>query len=408
MPKYDLNTEFDADKIVSGSVKKALEAAGATKGELFYADPSQLRVIPGFNVRIETPDYIEHIDGLAQSMAANGFYPNKPLGGYAGKEDGADVIYVTDGHSRMKAVPIAIEKYGAEITKVPVVLKPAGQSIEDLTVALVQDNEGRPLSLMEKAVVAKRLISYGMEKLEIAKRFGTTDRHIDDLLLLAAAPAKIRTMVIESKVSGTLAVQEIRRKPEKALERLQEAIKTAAAQGKTRATAKHLSKEPKASTSQEPAAAEPNREKFVYDLKVGDEFETAYARKFARVIDEPFWEHPEGDKKKVVITQALKVTIIVERPAAPVTVADDENLSVDDDTAGLTAGLTADTGATSEQVGEVEEVEQPAGDAGEGAEVVEAEAEAASEPAAEEPAKAKGKKAKAATSETPAGDDTGL
>ncbi len=230
---------FDPDLLVGGSAKKALETISATKGELYYASPDELVEIPGFNVRVETPEYLEHIEQIALSIQANGFYPNKPLGGFAGKLDGADVIYITDGYSRRRAI-LRARELGAEIDKIPVVLKAQGTTIEDLTVALVQDNEGRPLTAMEKAIVAARLRGFNMTNVEIAQRFGCTDRYVEDLLVLAGAPKKVRDFVIAGKVSPTEAIKQVRKNPERAGDVLLVAVQTAAGAGKSKATSKHV------------------------------------------------------------------------------------------------------------------------------------------------------------------------
>jgi ParB family chromosome partitioning protein len=84
---------------------KAITEAATGKSTEYVVRVDQLRTIPGFNVRVrETDDYRQHLDALKQSIRENGFYANKPLAGYIGKEGDDDVIYVTDGHTRLEAV----------------------------------------------------------------------------------------------------------------------------------------------------------------------------------------------------------------------------------------------------------------------------------------------------------------
>jgi ParB family chromosome partitioning protein len=230
---------------------KAITEAATGKSTEYVVRADQLRTIPGFNVRVrETDDYRQHLDALKQSIRENGFYANKPLAGYIGKEGDDDVIYVTDGHTRLEAVQeINAEALndGEQIEGLPVVLKPADSNVADLTIALVQDNSGRPLTPYEMGVVVQRLA--GMKngegnplftKAEIARKLSITERYIDDLNVLVGAPAKVRTAVLEGTVSSTLAIQELRRSPKKAEERITAAVAKAKSQGRTKATRKHV------------------------------------------------------------------------------------------------------------------------------------------------------------------------
>lgn len=54
------------------------------------------------------------------------------MAGFVAKEDGNDVIFVTDGHCRYDAVELAIAE-GAELSRIPVVVAHQGTSMEDLT-----------------------------------------------------------------------------------------------------------------------------------------------------------------------------------------------------------------------------------------------------------------------------------
>jgi ParB family chromosome partitioning protein len=245
LPAVNLDLTLERGKM------KAISEAATSKSTEYVVRVDQLRTIPGFNVRVrETNDYRSDLDALKQSIRENGFYTNKPLAGYIGKDGDADVIYITDGHRRLEAVQeINAEALndGEQIEGLPVVLKPADSSIGDLTIALAQDNSGRPLTPYEMGIVVQRLA--GMKdgegnaiysKADIARKLSITERYIDDLNVLVAAPAKVRTAVLEGNVASTLAIQELRRSPKKAEERIAAAIQKAKSQGKTKATRKHI------------------------------------------------------------------------------------------------------------------------------------------------------------------------
>ena len=236
------STEGDFD-LVLGSAKAAMKDAGASSADLWKVDPRKLQVIEGFNGRIRTPDYLEHLAHIKASIAANGFYPDKPLAGYVAQVDGENVIYVTEGHTRYTAVMELLNE-GVEIAAVPVVIKPKGTTIEDLTVALVTSNDGRPFTTYETALMVKRLVGFGMDEGEIAKRlnFKTGKPYVESLLLLAGAPKSIREMLIRDEITATTAIQELKKNATQAPARLEKAVEKAKAMGKSKATPKHLDK----------------------------------------------------------------------------------------------------------------------------------------------------------------------
>jgi ParB family chromosome partitioning protein len=251
MPKMTL-PPINLDLTLEKGKMKAITEAATGKSTEYVVRVDQLRTIPGFNVRVrETSDYRSHLDELKQSIRENGFYTNKPLAGYIGKDGDEDVIYVTDGHRRLEAVQeINSEALnaGEGIDGLPVVLKPADSNMADLTIALVQDNSGQPLTPYEMGVVVQRLQNMKdgesnplFTKAEIARKLSITERYIDDLNVLVGAPAKVRTFVLEGAVSSTFAIQELRRSPKKAEERLTAAVTKAKASGKSKATRKHVS-----------------------------------------------------------------------------------------------------------------------------------------------------------------------
>jgi ParB family transcriptional regulator, chromosome partitioning protein len=246
LPSANLDLTLEAGKM------KAITSSATGKNTEYVVPVDQLRLIPGFNVRVtETDDYRGDLESLKLSIREHGFYPNKPLAGYIGKDGEDDVIYLTDGHRRLEAIneinAEAVDDADFTVDAVPVVLKPAESSDADLTIALVQDNSGRPLTPYEMGVVVQRL--QGMKdgegqplfsKADIARKLSITERYVDDLNVLTAAPAKVRNAVLSGEVSSTLAIQELRKNPKKAEERITTAVSKAKASGKARATKKDI------------------------------------------------------------------------------------------------------------------------------------------------------------------------
>jgi hypothetical protein len=232
-----------AHELTSAPVEPTMKAAEATTAKLYRVPVDKIKPIPGFNVRVESPEYVAHRDMIRASIAANGYDSTKPLAGYVAKEGDENVIYVTDGHTRLAAVqeynadPDTAEK--DEIAALPVMVHPREVSLTDLTVALHTANSGRPLTPFELGVVVKRLLAdEGAKKGEIATRLGVTSRYLDDVLLLANAEPKVKQHVASGAVSSTMAIQLIRKDPDSAAEKIEAAVKETAGTGK-KATRKH-------------------------------------------------------------------------------------------------------------------------------------------------------------------------
>ncbi len=233
-----LHIDFDKE-FVAGGTRNAMAAAGATKRDLWMPKIDSIRVIDDFNVRDHNAAYVLHIRNLANSMKVEGFYIDKPLAGYVMKEDGQDIIYITDGHCRLAAAKLAISE-GAAIERLPVVICSQGTSKEDLTVALIRSNTGKQLTPFETGVVCKRLSRFGWDSYQIAERLNFVVPYVDDLLLLVGSPMNVRQMVQNEQVSASNAIAAIKAHGEKAFDVLRDALERAQSSGSTKVTAKHL------------------------------------------------------------------------------------------------------------------------------------------------------------------------
>lgn len=229
--KLNLPKAKFAHEVATGATDPAMKAAGAkAAGKVHMVPVEKIKVIPGFNVRVESPEYIQHRDNLVASITANGYDPTKPIAGYVGKDGD---IFVTDGHTRLDAVSIINEGDGDEIESIPVVVHPKEVSLTDLTVGLHTANSGRPLTPFELGIVVKRLLAEeGAVKKDIASRLGVTARYLDDVLLLAGADKSVKQHVASGAVSSTMAIQLLRKDADTAAEKIAEAVKKVAGTGK--------------------------------------------------------------------------------------------------------------------------------------------------------------------------------
>ena len=312
-----------------GNTRSAMEAAGAGKTSVFMVPVSQLRVKEGFNLRQRNaPTFKENVQALKRSILTEGFYSTQPLAGHVEKVGDEELIYITNGHSRFEAVKLAIAE-GAEITKLPVIIKPMGTTPEDLTVALVKENTGKPPTMFELSVVAKRLTNMGLTPARIAERLDMTPRYVEDLLLLVNSHKTIRQMVVMEQLAGSEAVKQIRALGQKKAAALfADALEKAEPEedGKKRLTAKNLTN----------AGVKMKKEKQQYSFSKGEESEfspddpklelisTLLGKKDWYTVEERkvVLTNEEGQEEEdtalqVVPVDDLKVTIVIERPEPP-------------------------------------------------------------------------------------------
>lgn len=237
--------------------KALLTALTHKKGNAILVGMERLRVMPDFNPRIDTPALAAHIRSIADSMKEVGFKESKPLSCISGFEGKRSVIYITDGHCRFEAAKIAIQE-GAHIEWIPIVLEDRTTTIEDLTVSLVRSNSGKPLTVLEMAVVVKRLHNFRWSTRTIAQSIGVTEAYVNMLLTVSGAPSEIRRMIQEGEVTAGVALESMRTHGAQATEVLTQAVAQAKENGKSKVTRSALPEQVyrKALTRQAPAMVE--------------------------------------------------------------------------------------------------------------------------------------------------------
>jgi len=225
-------------ELTPGNVKAAMRAAGARSADLWMVPVGNIRVIAGYNIR---PIDREHVDALKESIKVNGYSKDKPLAGYVSKEEGDDpIINLTDGEHRLTAVLELIAE-DVPIEFLPVTVAPAGTSMVDLAVSMATSASGKELTPQAWAVLCKRLIGYGCDVDEIAKRLVKEKAQIANWLVLAGASRRVLQMVEERKVSGTNAIRLLKKHGAGTADVLEQKFEAAQAKGKKKVTAATLS-----------------------------------------------------------------------------------------------------------------------------------------------------------------------
>lgn len=201
-----------------------------------------LAVLPGFNTRVKDAEYNERVAGIADSIARNGFFDDKPFAVTMIPDD--DTVYIYDGEHRFDAAKQALLD-GAEFSDgLPVAWAKDGATVKDLTIHLAHGNNGERLNMVELAAVVRRMQGLGMEKAEIAEALGRTGRHIDNLFVLAGANQTVKKAVASGQIAGAEAVKLLRKDPKTAAAKITEAVKKAAEKGKAKATPKTMADKP--------------------------------------------------------------------------------------------------------------------------------------------------------------------
>lgn len=212
-----------------------LKSLAESRSAVFNFDPRKLKLRDGWNARdTATPENAEHVEALALSIAAKGVRVPLTI-----VQDGDDVV-VTDGHCRLEATLLAISR-GAEILTVPCIAEKRGSNEADHILSMITCNSGKPLTPLEQAGVYKRLIDFGWSSAKIAEEAGRSVAHVNQSLQMLASPAEVQALISSGQVSATMAAEEIRKKGAKdGAASIADAVKTAKAEGKKKATKRHL------------------------------------------------------------------------------------------------------------------------------------------------------------------------
>lgn len=166
------------------------------------------------NVRSDYGD----IPLLAKQIQENGVL--MPCKGF--KKNG--ITYLTDGHRRFKACSLILEETG-EVTFMPFILE-NGITEEKRIMEMILCNEGKPLNPVEQADAVFRLVDCGMNEEAIRNKTGFSNTYMSNLKMLYHAPEKIKNMVRENVITGTLAMAIMRKEKnyDKAIETIEKTI----------------------------------------------------------------------------------------------------------------------------------------------------------------------------------------
>jgi len=241
------------------------EIQKTTRTDVHQVDPRNIQIEEGFNKRFDYDDLV----ALALNIITFGLI--EPLKGH--KVRGSEQYILTDGHRRLTAIMLAIEKHNKgvkgfeDISKIErVQLLPASANLKDrLFVMAITGTQKKLLNDMEKLAVYNAIIELGMAEgkkrpeiiNEIINNMGVSKASVYNVLTIGNLPDVIKQRIIDNEISASAVVgitRELKKEEEqiKAVEfAIAAANQTAAATGKkVKATAKDV----KGSANKSPVA----------------------------------------------------------------------------------------------------------------------------------------------------------
>lgn len=258
--------------IVKGNLKKGMEAAGASSGDLWTIDPFEIIVDERYNVREKNKAYWDKVASIQRSMMKPqiGYMRDSPLSVIVAKRDGKDVVILKRGHRRLEAAKRAINA-GATFDKVYAVATQRNLTEVERLADLHLSNNGDKISTYELAKLSKMLSMYLPDAKSIAEELELESvGYVEDLLLMIEGPVAITNWVREEVITANFAIDMLKQHADKATEVIQQAIDRAKVTGSTKVSAKHA---PGALLKKAVTKAAPEMRVAIHDIKADPAFD---------------------------------------------------------------------------------------------------------------------------------------
>lgn len=205
----------------------------AKRGDAIRVNINAIKVIDGFNVRIDDDELREHVASIAGALTAN--LPIPPIEVWVNPETGD--IELVDGHCRFHAYKQYAEMtadFDGYISAVKFDGTPGQRRMR-----IASSNKQLKLKPVElgRLYIDARDID-GLSRQEIAAEAGMSLAHVDQMVLLASAKPEVLAAVDSGSISATEAVKLTREHGDGAVEELGRRQEVAKAIGKDKVTAK--------------------------------------------------------------------------------------------------------------------------------------------------------------------------
>lgn len=196
-----------------------------SKTTQFDVDPRVMEIEEGFNARPLDPD---HVASMSLAMRSGATFP--PL--EVRVEDNR--ILIVDGHHRHAAALDAIAK-GFEIKALA--CRQFRGNDADRVAHMLNSASGLALTPLQLGVQYRKLIGFGWSEKQIADRRGKSVQHVKDMILLAESNSDVHQAVNAGQISGTAALNIVKKHGSKAGAVIREGLEAAQASGKSKVTA---------------------------------------------------------------------------------------------------------------------------------------------------------------------------
>lgn len=205
-------------------LEKVLDKEEMSRTDGFLMAPELVVPEPGFNTRaafmdeedyFAQPEVAARVRAFADAYKRGSYVPDivvKVRGGIA---------YIRDGYTRRRGLDLAISE-GAQIKKIS--LKEFKGDEAEQSLAIINLNDGAPVSLLSRAIVYARLENWKWSLADIAARSNVTPEAVRFALSLLELPIAIKLMIQRDDVSATTAMEMFREHGEEAVAKLEEAI----------------------------------------------------------------------------------------------------------------------------------------------------------------------------------------
>lgn len=226
--KYNIKTMTENFVSLKVAAEKKIHGEGVTKVTSFAVNPRILEVEEGFNAR---PLNADHVAEMSLALRNGATFP--PLD--VRVEEGR--ILIVDGHHRHAAALDAIAK-GFEI-KVLDCRQFRGNDA-DRVAHMLNSASGLALTPLQLGVQYRKLIGFGWTEKQIADRRGKSGQHVKDMIQLAEANSDVHQAINAGLISGTAALNTVKKHGSKAGAVIREGLEAAQAAGKTKVTPRAL------------------------------------------------------------------------------------------------------------------------------------------------------------------------
>ena len=183
--------------------------------DVYEIDPRGIEVAKGWNPRTDFSGEEE----LRDSIIENGVV--EPL--TVRMDDGR--IVLLDGERRLRATLRAIAE-GHDIQSVPAIIARRSISDPEAMILAILKNDGKPLTAAEEAEAFRRLVAWGMNQTDIARRVGRSQSYVSGRLALIDAAPEVKEALAKKEIK-VKAANRIVAKAGGSVERQREELKRA-------------------------------------------------------------------------------------------------------------------------------------------------------------------------------------